>query len=319
MQRDFYVTLFSTSSQDIFPKNSKSRFTCKLPKVIKFEDDYEVGVTDCTFSPIIGVTEPIDDDIDVVIIPDKPISDERTTGPLDRLCYILLRYSKRPSIYTKAYFRPFLSKSNYKDFETNHELNVHRVQSKGAETVLFKLYSHASEYRGATETIKNIRIEKNRAYTMKQILWIVVNTFYKVYLEALEDPTVLEHYKFETYGDTISEQLFHAATTFVNRLLGAVQHHYLKNVDETDFLLIYCSIIRERMVGNSLSKVLYIANRKKNARVEQIDVKNIQYFPLCQREISEITFMLGDESGNVIILESDSTPTALTLHFKKIV
>lgn len=230
---------------------------------------------------------------------------------------ILLENAKRPSIYTKAYFQAFLSKENYKDFEINPKINKHRVTSTDKEPLLFKLYSYASEYKGDTEDIKYIRIETNHEHTCKQILWIILNTYYKIYLEAEKNPEILEKYRFAKFGATISELLYYAALTFINRMRGIIMHYTSTDIEDTDFLLIYCSIIRERMVGNSLSKVLYITNRWKNAPPEQIYVKNIQFMPLCQREIEEISFLLGDENSNQLILKSNSTPTALTLHFRK--
>lgn len=319
MEQNFYVTIFSNSNMDLYPKNSKSKFTCRLPKVLKFDSDYEVGICECTFSPIIGVTDKADVDLDLILIPKEKIEDI-TSAKLDGMIETILNNAKHPSFYTRAYFREFLNQENYKDFESNPELSKYKVTANSeAEPVLFKVYSYAKEYRGDDETIKHIRFESERAYTCKQLLWIIMNTYYKIYLEAQNDPGIMKRYNITFFGKSMSELLYYAALTFVNRLRSYVSNFQNAYTEESDYLLIYTNIIRERIVSDSLSKVLFISNRPKNTLTEQIEVRNIQYFPLCLQEIDEISIILCDEQASLLILESSSTPTCLTLHFRKMV
>lgn len=52
---EFFVTLFSNSSQDIYPENTMSRFTCRLPRPIKLEGNYRVGLVEIQYPAFQGV------------------------------------------------------------------------------------------------------------------------------------------------------------------------------------------------------------------------------------------------------------------------
>ena len=47
--RDFYVTLLSNSSLDIYPDNSPANFTNRLPRVLELEPDMEVGLVEVSY------------------------------------------------------------------------------------------------------------------------------------------------------------------------------------------------------------------------------------------------------------------------------
>jgi hypothetical protein len=58
----FYVTLFSTASQDLFPDNTHGAFTTELAKSIDLDSNYrwEVGVTEFTCPPpAVGNIKPV--------------------------------------------------------------------------------------------------------------------------------------------------------------------------------------------------------------------------------------------------------------------
>lgn len=52
--KQFYVRLFSTSSQDIYPENTKTRFTIKLPETLELIGEWECGLVEFFHHKIIG-------------------------------------------------------------------------------------------------------------------------------------------------------------------------------------------------------------------------------------------------------------------------
>lgn len=317
MKDEFFVTLFSNSNPDIYTNNSKSKFTSKLPISLDFNanQNFSVGLVDCTFPRILGTLANASDEIDLITLPES-ISRKKGLDKLEFLANIVLENAKKPSIYHKNYFKDFLNLENLKSFENNPFINRHKVVQGEGKQLLFKVFNFNDSLFRAAEAYYHVIFEVDRAYTLNQIVWIICNTYNTIIKTARKAPTI-----FAKYGinENISnaEILYTAAFTFINELLTQVLGKYSIIFEDSNYLLIYTDIIEERIVGDSLSKVLYLTNRDKNANIEQLDVKNIQYIPVIKQSINEISIFIADEQGQQIVFESDKTPTCLTLHFRK--
>lgn len=82
------------------------------------------------------------------------------------------------------------------------------------------------------------------------------------------------------------------------------------------FMFMYADIIQPRHCGDQYNNILSILPLKE-VESEYTAIKNVQYFPLNRKEISEISIKLADEYGNPIAVESGYHPTYISLHFKK--
>ena len=66
---NFYVTLPSNSSMDLYPNNTLSNYTIQLKKTIKFDVPYEVALVEMIYS------YRIQHEVGTIIIRDGPITD----------------------------------------------------------------------------------------------------------------------------------------------------------------------------------------------------------------------------------------------------
>lgn len=318
MKDEFFVTLFSNSNTEIYPKNSKSKFTCKLPVSLDFHSNqnYSVGLVDCVFPRILGTIANAGEEFDVVRFAPviKVLVGENR---LERLVNVVLQNAKKPSIYHKNYFRDFLNLENLKSFENNPQIARHKVTREGGKKqYAFKIYGFKDSAFRTDERYFACIFEQERNYTLNQIMWIICNTYNQILKAAREDDTLYDKYGINR-DSSDEEILYNAVFTFINQMLTQVVINHNSVFEDSDYLLIYTNIIEERIIGDGLSKVLYLTNRGKNTVIEQLDVKNIQYIPVIKQNIDEISVFIADEQGQQFVFESDKTPTCLTLHFKK--
>lgn len=321
MEEDFYVTVFSNQSDDLYPQNSKSRFTAKLPKPLTFDKnkEYVVGLSEAYFSPVIGTTTSLDPELDVIQLP-LQFKKEARSSDLDILIDLILNSAKEPRIYTIHYFRSFLNLRKLKSFETDPDINQHKTElDETKPRYFFKLFSFAAKYKDASNNEKFIELDADRKYSLKQIMWRVLDTFYKIFVEAAKNPNAIPDFNVDTYQGTVAENTFAVANIFVQTFLYHVMQRFDLRNHSSNYILLYTDIIRERMISNSLSKVLYVTNRNKNILTEEIYVKNLQYIPLAQTYIEEVSVAMYDEEGQLLVLDSeDGNPTCVQLHFKRI-
>lgn len=318
MKDEFFVTLFSNSSAEIYPKNSKSKFTCKLPVSLDFHtnQNYSVGLVDCVFPRIIGTVANSGDEIDVVCFPEIISRGDVYEKKLEFLVNIVLENAKKPSIYNKNYFKDFLNIENLKSFENNPAINRHKVEIESKAQHYFKVYKFQEDMFRDGEAYLPVIFEKKRNYTLNQIIWIICNTYNYITKVGRKTPDLFVKYGINEKHST-SEILYTAVFTFINEFLTQTANKYGFEFEDSDYLLIYTDIIEERIIGDNLSKVLYLTNRDKNTNIEQLDVKNIQYIPVIKQNLDEISVFIADEQGQQIVFVSDTTPTCLTLHFRK--
>lgn len=318
MRDEFFVTLFSNSDIQTYPNNSKSKFTCKLPISLDFYNnfDYSVGLIDCTFPRILGNVRNAGHKLDAVNF-SSTYKHKSNNNRLEILADIALSNCKNPTMYHKSYFRDFLNIENMRSFENNPNLVQHETRpdyKKGQ--FLVDIYSIDKSRFRTDEPRQSVIFERDRNYTMNQIVWRICYTYNQILKSAVNDPTLFGKYMIDP--NLSDEQiLFNAAFLFINELLNQIVISYGTTFEDSDYLLIYSDIIEERIVGNNLSKVLFLTTRNKNAAMEQLDIKNVHYIPVIKKNINEVSFYITDEEGNQIVFEDGKTPTSITLHFKK--
>lgn len=314
---NFYITLFSNSSQNLFEKNSTSKFTVRLPKPIyvKENEAWEVGLVDCYHPVIIGtIEEGFDDEQDVIIFP----TTTRKEFDWKVVMYTILHLSKRPELYTKRYFHEFLSIKNLKEFDVSPHLSKYKTtpDPKSANLIKVTPFNISPQYREATQNIDIIYLETNKKYTLRQVLWLILNYYHQIYLKAEKGDTAI----FERLGilkeedKTIAEILQLYALSIINFIRS-----YITNLWEntSNYLLLYTDIIKPNIVGEGFSKLLYCTMRRKEAVEDMIEVKNVKYYQLDKKFIEEISFYFADENSRQIVFENGFLPTCIILHFRR--
>lgn len=81
-------------------------------------------------------------------------------------------------------------------------------------------------------------------------------------------------------------------------------------------VIMYCDIIKPRMVGDSFIKCLRMLHVKQEA--QYITFPRVEYHPLSSFCFCDITILFKDDIGNQIKFHESYKPTSCTLHFKKI-
>lgn len=311
MDDDFYLTLFSNTSQKTYPHNSTSKFTATLPKPIKLKhSEYRVGITQCHHPALIGtVDSEKGDDQDCIIFPNI-VSEQSFTYDLDTLASLILKNSNRPELYTKRYFHEFINKENLKDFDINEILKKYQttIPEKGHK---FKItpYDISPQYRVSLKERDYLEFQTNIKYTGKQILHIILSTYNRILIgkNAVKYGIVVEK------GKTISDMLYLYAVTFVNSIRTAAMRY--ASTEISNYLLIYSDIVEPSIVGNTMTRVLYVAPRQTDVNRDTVEIRNVRYARVSKTIISDISFLFTDENGRQLIFQDGYLPTLLTLHF----
>lgn len=87
-----------------------------------------------------------------------------------------------------------------------------------------------------------------------------------------------------------------------------------------NYLCIYTDIIQPRIVGDRMTRILYmnpIQNENDWLNRNVVNIKNVEYYPLESSTISEINILIADETGEQINFNDSTFSTMLLLHFKK--
>lgn len=319
MSGDFYVTLFSNTSQDLFPDNSTSKFTVKLPKAISIphNENWKCGLVECSHPRIMGTINGPGAQ-DEIIFQSAPDESLYYTSVLGNFIIFVLENTNYVSLYTKRYFQDFLDLDNLKEFTVNEKMLRHKTEIQpGEQAFKVAFYPAAFQFRTAEEPVKDYFVFViGKPYTMREILWTVLNTYYKILNEGEITKEILIKHGILFENKTTSEMLLIYAKTFVNVLHQLLSTQGL-NRKISNFLLMYTDIVESQIVGNSISKLLYATPRNADVDKDQILIRNTKYLPLCKSFIEDISFYFADEAGHQIVFESGFLPAYVVLHFKR--
>lgn len=315
-ENEFYVTLFSNSSQDIYPENTMSRFTCRLPRPIKLEGNYRVGLVEIQYPPFQGVVsnnELSDEFEDEITLPEVSSFLKNKTLPLSGFIHFLIDNMKQPSIYLyERYFHEFMDYLKLDNFEENFK----KYQSNaGAETnEVFSVVPLVKKFK-SSDTTKKVEIKANRKYKLKEIVYEYLKYHFKTYKSFTKQELADEYQMGEEHivGGLLQENMYEFIKVFKKELLTSQLV-----VDIGFYIAVHTDIIAPRIIGNSISKVLYFGSKKTNHDLDELYIQNVQYVPVVKNYIEEISFIITNENGKRILFESGYRPVSITLRFEKV-
>ena len=96
-------------------------------------------------------------------------------------------------------------------------------------------------------------------------------------------------------------------------------YSWLIRPNTPNYLCIYSDILKPRIIGDRISRAMYIhpmQNSEMNER-NVVNIKNVEYYPLEKTNIEEIDILLADETGEQIDFNNSSFSSMILLHFKK--
>lgn len=303
---DLIVTLFSNTAQEKFPANSTSKFTVHLPRPLDLRGNWYVGLLDCHHPPIITVVEGSEEQ-DLITFPHL-VSEKTFTYNLELLVNTLLKYAKRPEMYDKRYFHEFLVIENFGEFSVNETLSKYKT-TLTPNKHQFKItpYMIDPQFRQSLVDRDYIKFESDRPYTMRQILYNIINTYHTILVQGKNQYGI----EIEA-GRTIGEMLYLYSFTFINTVRKQVG---FSNDHVSNYLLIYTDMVIESIVGNEVARLLYATPRKSDVQQDYAEVRHVRYIKVAKSFISDISFLFCNERGHQYLFESGYLPTWLTLHF----
>lgn len=316
MDTDFYVTLFSNSSQKYYPANSLSKFSARLPKPLNFNRPFKVGLVEIQCPKIIGVATSNVTNVDEILLP--PIKNIVSEITLKDLTSFIIECSKYSEMYDEKYFEEFLDIRKLNDFEKRYK------QYKPVENTVVKnkfgvkpiLMGDGSNYRDGYP--RTITYEGHRKYTGKQILYLYLDWYWKNY-ETIANNEILGSHHILRSDNLKGTMLYNVLTQFVAHLRMAFQEHRSFHTKDSSYMLIYTDIIEPRICGNEIARVLFMCTRRPSEILDEIFVKNVQYHVVGKTYLEEISILICDEMGRQIIFESGYKPCSVTLHFKPLI
>ena len=113
MSDEYWLTLPSNSSTDVFPQNTLQNYTTKLSEPLNLTEDYEVALAQIIF-PNNFSQEMITDDMDTILLQVYKINRDKSLDLRDRSLFIA-RGGWRKSNATKVFYCPPPSNSQKKN------------------------------------------------------------------------------------------------------------------------------------------------------------------------------------------------------------
>lgn len=319
MADDFYVTLFSNSSQDLYPNNVMSRFTCKLPRPIKLEGNYRVGLIEIQYPAFQGIVtggnDRSDESEDQIIFPSPAKSEKDKILTLKGFANEIIVQAKQPNIYMyDRYFTDFTNYNKLNNFDKNYSKYKAKSTANEKKNDIYKVAPSVVQYRASTKE-KNIHIVCKKRYKLKELMYEYLKYHYDQYKEYT-NAELQTQYNILGYDDYVVGALLSKNAQDL--------HYEIKNImlqtlhDAGFYIAVHTDIIEPRIVGNSISRVLYFGSKKTNYDLDEIFIQNVQYVPVTKNYIEEISFIITNENGERILFESGYKPISLTLKFKKV-
>lgn len=318
MSDEFFVTLFSNSSMDIYPENTMSSFTCKLPRPIKLEGNYRVGMVEIQYPPILGRVRNHfgtndENDEDVIELPTESNYMGKTLN-LQSFIFLICRNIKSPRFYENdRYFNEFNHVNKLTNFEENFAKYDKNIKSTEKTLKYYSVVPQVKQFR-SDDDIKVFNIPCTK-YKLKEILYRYLEYHYQTY-KSFSPSELAKLYNIAEDPFQIGYLLFQNAKAFIDELRTMLPKVY--NIKkEPIYLAIHTDIVEPRIIGNQISKILYFGSKHMNAELDEIYIQNIQFVPLSHNYIEEISFLITDETGIRILFESGYYPLSITLKFEK--
>lgn len=160
-----------------------------------------------------------------------------------------------------------------------------------------------------------VEIKANRKYKLKELLYEYLKYHFNAYKGFSTSELANEYQMDEKHiiGGLLHKNLREFVTVFQSEFFKS-----LISVETGFYLAVHVDIIAPRIIGNSISKVLYFGSKKTNHDLDELYIQNVQYVPVVKNYIEEISFIITNENGERILFESGYRPVSVTLRFEKV-
>lgn len=288
LNSSFHITLLSGCSTNYFPENTLSKFTIKLPVTLNLfkNENWFVGITRFSCTKI----------KDIVYSPRNVSYEERNkiffnktklTGGFSIVDLLQTVPKFLKSVEENSFFDDYISTQN-EVFNPFPDIANDFIQFS------------------AVDSKHKIKIPIHFLFTPRTLF---DSYFYQIPKESRKDEV-----KF------LKEQLIKWRNYSSKLKMNDIYEGCVSNYHHMNYLCIYSDLVEPRIIGDRLSRALYIQpiiDENKWLERQFVEINNVEYYPIEKKEISEISILIADETGEQINFNEDVFNTMVSLHFKK--
>lgn len=315
---------------------------------------WEVGVS-CIFIPPLETSGhiPFHASRDLIILENNRSSVYQS---MQEFTDNIIQHSTDSTLYDRGYFAKYLDKNIPWETEvlntffaadkvsfTENQINasfdfyIKDVYSKQeAEAIKVPSYQ-ANSIKKYTEFKTTVSIPLHKSpFTLKQILNLFIRYFllgFRVksdsyeYIRAFlnsktkEKPlfSMIEEYQeHKKEGNKIIHRLIEKFVDCVQKSRAKLEKKLTKLTTVNHFIFIYCDFVAPSFCGSSKVKLLSCTPFVMHTGRIAYSAIVIEYYPVEKNKLKDLSFQIRNEAGELMDFVSGTTPTALTLHFRKV-
>lgn len=308
-QNSFFVTLTSNTSLDLYPKNTLSRFTTKLPITLDFKnnhyDEWSVGIVKFCCTKIEGKIKPSSVPRIVFIDVNKEIADQTIVPVMVSI--------KKPNTYV---------------FEINEILKIHpELLELINMKKFFDRYTDDDVILPIQSFGKNtisVLVEKRKCLLTVDKEYSMRNLFDTLLAQISKDERTSVVESLKKSAKTPLKTLDNKNTVAIKRIAKVIQPETEDTPSEEygipNYMCIYCDMVQPQMFGNVMARGMLmhpVKYQKQYDSYQNCDIVNVQYLPIENSRITDISILIVDENGEQINFKRDSFSTMVVLHFRK--
>lgn len=304
-QKSFFITLRSNTSLDLYPQNTLSRFTTKLPICLDFKNseynEWCVGIVKFSCTKIEGTINPASV-LRIVFTDAKKEAVENTIVPVLVATKIKPDDNYQFDILDILWEYPELrdlikNERQFFDCYTDDlDLPVHTTTN----TAEILVEGHLC------------KVTINKEYTLRDL-------FDALFGQISKEERVKVVGTLKKSIKNTARHLDVKTTVEIRRLVEVIPPEVLDASDDygiPNYMCIYCDVVQPQIFGDVMARGM-VMHPVKYANYQYCDIVNIQYLPLEKSQISDISILIADENGEQINFKRDSYSTMVVLHFRK--
>lgn len=302
-QDSFYVTLLSNASIGLYPSNTLSKFTVKMPQVLNFpaHEKWECGVVNMSHSSITTLSSE-----------DPPIPPQ------------VINLQSKPPITIK-----FQDGHQFRDDDLDiinmFQSNLSLIEK--LKNIDYSKYSDKTvpwEKTNWNKTPKKTKVNVNitrKFYVRVDYEYTPENLIDEMFSQIpfTDRPILIDFFKTKTEFDEFPEirSYFAVIENKVENKVIPPKILQRKTQSSPDYLCCYCDLIFPQIVGDQLSRLLLMMPIRENGKQALTELSTVQYCAVEKNRISEISFLITDRYSEQIQFEASEFMTRVLLHFKK--
>lgn len=276
-KKSFFITLTSDSSLNVYPNNTLSHFTTKLPYTLELDENWSVGIVKFACTSIKTEIE-IENEAKIKFI--------TTAGS-------------------------FASNVDIFDIITPHTLFVNMIQKD-----FFKQYKKKLPLKTPKhdKNIVQVRIQDVLYIIRMNIEFTPTELFDEIFSQVPQDKlsTVIKYLENSrsTQRDEKKFEAIKQRVEFIIPISVEIPNYMCFYSD-----LIVPQIFGNKMARGMLMHPVKFNKQYEN--YQNCDIANIQFLPLEKTRITDISFLIADEHGEQINFNNDTFSTMIVLQFQK--